>query len=71
MLLILFIASLYSLEIPKCPEPELNHGTSLKVRINPVLLCVRPFSVQLAVKMAAVAQPRVIKDIDMLAAPSS
>ena len=71
MLLILFIASVSSLEIPKCPEPELKHGTSLKVRVDPVLLFVRPFSVQLAVKMAAVAQPRVIRDIVMLAAPPS
>ena len=32
MLLVLFITSaLNALEIPKCPEPELNPGTKLKV----------------------------------------
>ena len=41
MLIVLLIAPLLvALEIPKCPEPELKHGTKLKVRekFNPEVL---------------------------------
>ena len=66
MLIVLLIAPLLAIEIPKCPEPELNHGTTLKVRELYKIRGTISVSVPLAEKMEEGARLFVIRGTDTL-----